>query len=172
MHKEPRRRNAARQLLAASVAAGFGLAPGAPTAPASANPIATVSACDFPAFAAAQSFHREHVLGTSMHLLIGGGLNSAAAVECEHLVLDEIARLSSILSTYDASSEISRVMRGAPIESRELIEVLSLYETWNQRSGGAIHVNALAGHPLHHRPPIIPRGPTLRIVCTGRLMRS
>lgn len=88
------------------------------------------------------AFHHEGVLGTSLELFVLG--DSSSARECESQVLAEIERLRRILSTRDASSEISRAQAGAPVESRELAELLHAYQFWNKRTGGAIHLN-LAG---------------------------
>jgi FAD:protein FMN transferase len=49
----------------------------------------------------------ENVLGTSMELKISA-VSPAAATAAENAALHEIARLSKILSAYDADSEFSR----------------------------------------------------------------
>ena len=86
------------------------------------------------------AFHRDGVLGTSFELLVGAVRIDDARV-CEQQVLAEIERLRLILSTYDSGSEIYRVRAGAEVTSPELKKLLSTYELWTQRSGGAINLN-------------------------------
>ncbi len=82
----------------------------------------------------------ENVLGTSMELVVRA-VHPLAARECEVRVLAEIERLRGILSTYDAASEISRVMAGSPVESPELSTLLTAYATWSERTQGALSLN-------------------------------
>src|SRR5258707_440738 len=68
-------------------------------------------------------FHHDHVLGTSLDLVFDGpSLRELDANAAHAAVFDEIARLSRVLSTYDAASEISR-WRGAAC-SQDLSAVL------------------------------------------------
>jgi thiamine biosynthesis lipoprotein ApbE len=83
------------------------------------------------------NFARDGVLGTSFDLTVHT-VRPGEAELVEQAVLAEIDRLSTILSTYDPTSEISRVQLGAEIESPELRELLSAYETWAIRTGGAL----------------------------------
>src|SRR5206468_4571271 len=71
-------------------------------------------------------FFSEGVLGTSMQLILHRA-DASQAQACQRAVDAEIQRLSNILSTYSETSHIRQVMRGAPIESSELADVLSLY---------------------------------------------
>jgi thiamine biosynthesis lipoprotein len=83
-------------------------------------------------------FHHDHVMGTSLDLLVSA---SRAGAEAAHAaIFDEIARLSKVLSTYDRTSEISRFNdRGCSGKcSRDLTQVLEAYETWGYRTSGAI----------------------------------
>lgn len=80
------------------------------------------------------------ILGTSLDLIVGAGRH-ADAYECEIRVLAEIERLRRILSTYDPASEISRVRRGASVESAELAELLAAYDFWSARTAGVVNVN-------------------------------
>ncbi|MEZ6014772.1 MAG: DUF2271 domain-containing protein [Planctomycetota bacterium] len=82
-------------------------------------------------------FDREHVLGTSLHLEVGADSPEAAGA-LERVVVDEIARLEHILSSYDSASEwralaAARAPRAA---SDELTDVLQLCDAWRARSGG------------------------------------
>jgi len=86
------------------------------------------------------SAHFDGVLGTSLDLVLHT-LEPATALHCQEEILSEIERLRAILSTYDPASEIRQVMAGAPVRSPELAEVLAAYETWANRTGGAINVN-------------------------------
>ena len=84
------------------------------------------------------SFHHEDVLGTSLQLIVCTP-ETAGAERTERIVLAEIERLRRILSTHDASSEISRLnaATGPVFCSAELCEVLAAYEQWNARSSSA-----------------------------------
>src|SRR5436190_12207532 len=85
-------------------------------------------------------FHYEHVLGTSMDMTVVAS-SRAAAETAAATVLDRIDRDAKILSGYDQSSEFSRwfttIGTAVPV-SPELYEVLSLFDTWRHRSGGAL----------------------------------
>lgn len=94
------------------------------------------------------TFHHEGVLGTSLDLqLQASDAQQAAAVETA--ILDEIERLRKILSTYDETSEISRVNAStAPVPcSPELLDVLGFYDFWTAKSRGAYngHLGELIG---------------------------
>ena len=75
-------------------------------------------------------------------------------------MLAEIDRLTAILSTYDAASEISRVMRGEPVVSNELAHVLDLYRLWTDRTAGALHLNLGAVTRLWQQAAVIQALPT------------
>jgi thiamine biosynthesis lipoprotein ApbE len=85
-------------------------------------------------------FAHDHILGTSLDLVVSVADRDRAEA-CETAVLDEVERLRRILSTYDPSSEISRLNESdqAIRVSPELMEVLGLYETWRGRTGGAFN---------------------------------
>ncbi|MCW3088081.1 MAG: apbE 1, partial [Sediminibacterium sp.] len=86
----------------------------------------------------------ENVLGTSMELKIDA-VSEQQAMKAEAAVLAEIDRLNKILSGYDASSEFSRWMKQggkAMVVSPELYEVLSLFEQWRRKTGGALDAAA------------------------------
>lgn len=82
----------------------------------------------------------EHVLGTSLDVIVQAA-RPRDALECETRVLGEIERLRRICSTYDSSSEISRVMAGGPVVSSELVELFAAYADWSARTGGLIELN-------------------------------
>ena len=83
-------------------------------------------------------FHHENVLGTSLDLQVRAP-DAAQAGLVESTALAEIERLRKILSGYDAESEISRFNASAgPVKvAPELLDVLSFYDFWNVKSGGA-----------------------------------
>jgi FAD:protein FMN transferase len=89
-------------------------------------------------------FNYENVLGTSLELKVRCETQKAATLaECS--ALNEVIRLSKILSSYDSNSEFSRWLRttNTPvIVSSELIEVLDLFDLWRLRTAGAINPSA------------------------------
>lgn len=90
------------------------------------------------------TFHRENVLGTSFELkVLAASANDAS--RAESATLDEIARESAILSSWDANSEFSRWFRtrGHAVSiSPELFDVLSAFDSWRERTGGALDAAA------------------------------
>src|SRR5690242_5704853 len=94
----------------------------------------------------AHTFQRENVLGTSFEMKVAAR-SAAAAEAAEKAALDEIRREAAILSSWDAESEFSRWSRtrdrAVPV-SRELLEVLGLFDTWRERTGGALDAAAEA----------------------------
>ena len=91
-------------------------------------------------------FHHENILGTSLDLQVSAADEKQAAA-VETAVLTEIERLRKILSSYDATSEISRLNQAtAPMVcSQEVVDVLSAYDGWQAKSNGAYngHLGAL-----------------------------
>ncbi len=79
-------------------------------------------------------FHHDHVLGTSLDLVLSGhALSQDEASAAETAMFAEVNRLTRILNTRDPQSDISR-----GVSSRELTEVLAAYEEWHTRTSGAI----------------------------------
>jgi thiamine biosynthesis lipoprotein ApbE len=90
--------------------------------------------------------HYENVLGTSLDLKVGA-VSEADATRAEEAVLREIDREAGILSAWDASSEFSRWTQThgeALLVSRELFEVLGLFDQWRERTEGALDASAEA----------------------------
>ena len=86
----------------------------------------------------------ENVLGTSLELKVGTP-SQTAADRAEEAVLSEIKRESLILSAWDPNSEFSKWTRtqGQPVHvSRELFEVLDLFDQWRVRTHGALDASA------------------------------
>jgi len=85
-------------------------------------------------------YHHENVLGTSLELKVITP-NQAAADKAEAAALAEIERQAKILSSWDPTSEFSRwfATRNQPVSvSAELFEVLSLFDSYKLRTGGAL----------------------------------
>ena len=86
----------------------------------------------------------ENVLGTSFELKVKAK-NEKQAETAENAALQEITRLSTILSGYDANSEFSKWTSTKNQEvkiSKELMEVLSQYEQWTAKTNGALNPSA------------------------------
>lgn len=83
--------------------------------------------------------HHEHVLGTTLQIELRCDADAAKAAEAA--VLAEIRRLESILSTYDASSELSKLTKSAGPRSAspELRAVLAACERWRTETKSAFH---------------------------------
>lgn len=80
----------------------------------------------------------ENVMGTSLEIRVRATSDSAADAASSAL-LGEIDRVSSILSGYDAKSELSRWLatKGEPVRvSRELFFMLAESDRWKSASGG------------------------------------
>jgi thiamine biosynthesis lipoprotein ApbE len=86
------------------------------------------------------AFHRDHVIGTSLDLCIVAPDEDTAG-DAELTILNEIERLRTIFSTFDATTEISKLNRTRePVKvSAEMAEVLKAYELWQRKSGGAFN---------------------------------
>ncbi|HVZ26383.1 MAG TPA: FAD:protein FMN transferase, partial [Sediminibacterium sp.] len=88
--------------------------------------------------------HYENVLGTSLEIKVAA-LSEKAADDAENAALTEIERLNKILSAYDKKSEFSQWLatrnRAVPV-SKELLEVLSLFDQWRTKSNGALNASA------------------------------
>ena len=82
----------------------------------------------------------ENVLGTSFELKVSAK-NEGKAELAEKIALEEIDRLSSILSSYDPNSEFSKWQKtqsmGVKI-SNELFEVFTLFDSWRNSTRGAL----------------------------------
>lgn len=90
------------------------------------------------------TFHHEHVLGTSLELRFAAA-KTGDAQRAEAAALAEIDRLAAILSGYDTNSEFSRwaATQGEPRRvSSDLINVLSLFDQWRERTRGALDAAA------------------------------
>jgi thiamine biosynthesis lipoprotein ApbE len=88
----------------------------------------------------------ENILGTSLEIKLGAA-SRLVADRAQLEALGEIARQTRILSSWDAQSEFSQWTRthGTPVRvSRELFDVLNLFDQWRVRSHGALDPSAQA----------------------------
>lgn len=86
---------------------------------------------------ATHRFHQDHVLGTSLDVVMTG-TNAQDAEKAFHAAQQEIARLDQILSTWRTDSEISALNRNQAAQvSPELFEVIAACESWRSKSCGA-----------------------------------
>jgi thiamine biosynthesis lipoprotein len=88
--------------------------------------------------------HFDSVMGTSLDLTVRATSEDAAA-RAESAVLAQIDHDSKILSSYDANSEFSRWFRTQNVPahvSPELFTILSLFDRWRERTGGALDASA------------------------------
>ena len=95
--------------------------------------------------------HYENVLGTSLEFKFKS-TSEAEAEKAEVAALAEIERLSAIFSAYNANSEFSKWMKqdlNKPIKvSKELFEMLTLFEQWKHRTNGALNAAAAVAGKL------------------------
>ena len=91
-----------------------------------------------PAQAAVHRFHEDHVLGTSMELVVAGA-DAHASARALAAAKAEIARLDKVLSGWRPDSELARLNAadGAMAASHDLYRVIEQCEAFRQASGGA-----------------------------------
>ncbi len=79
----------------------------------------------------AYTYHETQVLGTSLDLQVTAAAQ-ADADRAHTAVMAEVERLRKILSTYDAGTDLGKVnaSKDAVKVSKEVIEVLKLYDQW------------------------------------------
>ncbi len=84
------------------------------------------------------SFQHDGVLGTSLDLQFVAR-DAQAAAQAEHVAIEEIERVRHLISTWDSTSEISRLTRTGTLAhpSPELVAVLQQYDHWHAASGEA-----------------------------------
>ena len=95
--------------------------------------------------------HYENVLGTSLEFkFISSSENEAE--KAEKVALAEINRLSDIISAYNPNSEFNNWLKqdlNKPVKvSKELYEMLDLFEQWKKRTNGALDVSATVAGQL------------------------
>src|SRR5579871_672230 len=89
-------------------------------------------------------FQYENVMGTSLELKVVAA-SEEQSQKAEQAALAEIDREAHILSSWDPRSEFSNWFRtqNQPVHvSPELFEVFSLFDTWREKTGGALDPSA------------------------------
>lgn len=97
-------------------------------------------------------YHHENVLGTSFELNVTAQ-SEEQADRAEEKALAEIDRLNEILSTYSPVSEVSRWLNTQGTEqkvSAELFEVLALFDSWREKTDGALSASVSTASALWH----------------------
>jgi thiamine biosynthesis lipoprotein len=98
-------------------------------------PLLTLAAAPVPA--ETHRFHADHVLGTSLDMVIAGAREAEAGFAYAAARV-EIARLDRILSGWREDSELAALNRAEGMAvSPELYAVVSACEAWRARTGGA-----------------------------------
>jgi thiamine biosynthesis lipoprotein len=113
-----------------------------------------------------REFHYDGVLGTSLDLAVSR-VSWSDAGRVESVVLEEVERLRRILSTYDSSSEISRVNASLvgglrAVCSGELFSLLRAYDRWQVATGGVVS-------PTLRRERVTLRGSDRSVSSSSRL---
>jgi thiamine biosynthesis lipoprotein ApbE len=111
---------------------------------------------------AAWSFQYENVLGTSMDVLLRAA-NFNEAERAEAALLASIDRQNLILSTWNRNSELSQwaAQQDKSVKvSRELLEVLALFDDWREQTNGALNASAETAGRLWQRAASEDRLPT------------
>ena len=86
------------------------------------------------------NFHRDHVLGTSLDVVIRSE-NPQQAKQAFAAIETEISRLDQVLSVWRDDSEISRLQHEGQIKaSSDLFAVIAACEQWRMRSCGGFDV--------------------------------
>jgi thiamine biosynthesis lipoprotein len=96
------------------------------------------------------TFHHEHVLGTSLEVTVRAASLSEAR-KAEAAVLAAFDRDEAVLSTWRQDSEASRwsrtSLKAVPV-SQELFAVLTQFDQWRGRTGGALDASVEAATRL------------------------
>ncbi len=84
----------------------------------------------------AHRFHADHVLGTSLDVMIVTA-DPALAGRAAAAAYAEIVRLDAVLSGWRPDAELARVNAGAAARSPDLLHVAALADAWRARTRGA-----------------------------------
>ncbi len=116
------------------------------------------------------TFHHENVLGTSLQITVrADGL--AAAQTAEAAILASSDHDTAVLSTWKPDSEVSRWQqtRMQPVAvSPELFEVLSAFDGWRDRTGGALDASVEVATRLWQNATAAGRLPSEQEIAIGR----
>ncbi len=78
----------------------------------------------------------EPLLGTRAEVAVTAD-STDEALAAERMVLDEVARLESVFTVFDQSSELHALRRTGRTDVPELLAVVELAQRWRERTGGA-----------------------------------
>ena len=115
------------------------------------------------------TFEHEHILGTSLEVSVRAG-TLADAERAEAAVLAQFDRDEAVLSTWRGDSEVSRwaKTRFEPVAvSAELFEVLGAFDSWRERTGGALDASVEAATRLWRSTTAEGRVPTDREIAVA-----
>jgi len=116
------------------------------------------------------SFHHENVLGTSLQINVSAK-DEASATRAEAAALAVFDRHRAILSAWDKQSEFSRWERtrfkAVPV-SNDLFTVLAAFDTWRDRTDGALDPSVEAATRLWNSATAEGRVPTAQEIATTR----
>ena len=116
------------------------------------------------------TFHHENVLGTSLQITVRADDQTAARI-AEEAILASFDHDDASLSTWKADSEVSRWQRTfmEPIAiSPELLEVLSGFDVWRNRTGGALDASVEVATRLWNDVTSAGRLPTAHDIAVAR----
>ena len=125
-------------------------------------------ACSLPVLGSDSfTFFHENTLGTSLDLRIAAD-SREAVVAAEAAVLDEIERLRLVLSSYDANSELRRLLANETSEtaiSNDLFQVLRFSDHFRSLTNGAFNPNVEAATVLWRKCATEQRLPQIEELC-------
>jgi thiamine biosynthesis lipoprotein ApbE len=96
------------------------------------------------------SYHQEHVLGTSLEFSVSAA-SQAEADRAEAMVLAVFDHDDAVLSTWRTDSEVSRWAKTSlePVAvSPELFDILAAFDSWRERTDGALDASVEAATRL------------------------
>tara|TARA_R110002012_G_scaffold56464_2_gene144701 strand:+ start:1961 stop:3445 length:1485 start_codon:yes stop_codon:yes gene_type:complete len=129
-----------------------------------------------PGVATADMFkrHHDHVLGTSLDIVVNAP-SEIDADKAEEAILKEIERLRGVFSTYDNSSEISRLNRSIDTTvSDDMVRVLERCEAYRMQTSNALSCrigSLIDTWAVAERENKLPNRPAMRITA-GEIRRA
>ncbi|HCE22954.1 MAG TPA: hypothetical protein DF282_10645, partial [Hyphomonas sp.] len=129
-----------------------------------------------PGVATADMFkrHHDHVLGTSLDIVVNAP-SEIDANKAEEAILKEIERLRGVFSTYDNSSEISRLNRSSDTTvTDDMVRVLERCEAYRMQTSNALSCrigSLIDTWAVAERENKLPNRPAMRITA-GEIRRA
>ncbi|CAN0595610.1 unnamed protein product, partial [Laminaria digitata] len=118
--------------------------------------------------------HHDHVLGTSLDIVVNAP-SETDADKAEEAILKEIERLRGVFSTYDNSSEISRLNRSIDTTvSDDMVRVLERCEAYRMQTSNALSCrigSLIDTWAVAERENKLPNRPAMRITA-GEIRRA